>query len=96
MNWRAVFAIVRKDLKIVLQNKGVIIPTIAVSLILFGVIPWLSALAPSLVIMGGTSLDEISALIEQMPVGLRTELAPYTLEQQTIVFFWCTCWHPCF
>jgi len=87
MNWRAVFAIVRKDLKIVLQNKGVIIPTIAVTLILFGVIPWMSALAPSLVNMGGTSLDELTALIEKMPVGLRTELAPYTRDQQTIVFF---------
>ena len=87
MKWRAVFAIVRKDLKIVLQNKGVLIPIIVVPLILFGAIPWISALAPSMVNMGGTSLDEITALIEQMPVGLRTELAPYTLEQQTIVFF---------
>ena len=62
MNWRAVFAIVRKDLKIVLQNKGVVIPTILVPLILFGILPWMSALAPSLVNMGGTSLDEITAL----------------------------------
>jgi ABC-type Na+ efflux pump permease subunit len=87
MNWRAILAIVRKDLKIVIQNKGVLIPTIAVPLILFGVIPWISALAPSIVNMGGTSYEEITTLIEQMPAGLRTELAPYTLEQQTIVFF---------
>ena len=87
MNWRAVFAIVRKDLKVVLQNKGVLIPIILLPLILFGLLPWMSALAPSMVNMGGASLNEITALIEKMPAGLRTELAPYTPEQQTIVFF---------
>ena len=31
MNWRAIRAIVRKDLKVVLQNKGVSIPIIVVT-----------------------------------------------------------------
>ena len=87
MNWRAIFAIVRKDLKVVLQNKGVIIPIIIVPLILFGVLPWLSVLAPNLVNIGGASMDELTAMIENMPAGLQEELAPYTVEQQTIVFF---------
>ncbi len=87
MNWRAVFAIVRKDLKTVLQNKGVIIPIIAVPLILFGVLPWISALAPSLVNLGGASINELTTLIESMPAGLQNELASYTIEQQTVVFF---------
>lgn len=87
MNWRAVFAIVRKDLKIVLQNKGVLIPIIAVPLIIFGALPWVSVLAPSMVSLGGKSLDELAALIAQMPAGLRDQLAPYSLEQQTVIFF---------
>jgi ABC-type Na+ efflux pump permease subunit len=87
MNWRAIFAIVRKDVKIVLQNKGVIIPIIVVPLIIFGVVPWISTLAPSLVNLGGTSLDKLTALIAQMPVGLRNQLAQYTTEQQTVIFF---------
>lgn len=87
MNWRAVFTIVRKDLKVVLQNKGVTIPIIVVPLVLFGLLPWLSVLAPSMVSIGGTDMDELIALIERMPTGLRNELAPYTVEQQTIVFF---------
>ena len=87
MNWRAIFAIVRKDLKIVLQNKGVLIPIIAVPLIIFGALPWVSVLAPSMVNMGGTSLEQLNALIAQMPAGLQNQLAPYTAEQQTVIFF---------
>jgi ABC-type Na+ efflux pump permease subunit len=87
MNWRAVFAIVRKDLKVVLQNKGVIIPIVVVPLVLFGLLPWLSVLAPNMVNIGGANMDELTALIANMPAGLKNELAPYTVEQQTIVFF---------
>ena len=35
MNTRAIFAIVRKDLKVAMQNKGVILPIILLPLILF-------------------------------------------------------------
>ena len=87
MNWSAIFAIVRKDLKVVLQNKGVTIPIILVPLILFGLLPWLSALAPNLVNIGGADMEELTAMIAKMPAGLQNELAPYNLEQQTIVFF---------
>ena len=87
MNWRAVFAIVRKDLKVVLQNKGVIIPIVVVPLVLFGLLPWISALAPNMVNIGGANMDELTTLIAKMPAGLQNELAPYTVEQQTIVFF---------
>jgi ABC-2 type transport system permease protein len=88
MNWRAIFAIVRKDLKVVLQNKGVIIPIIVLPLILFGLLPWLSALAPNLTNVDGSSgMEEMTKLLETMPAGLQNELAPYTVEQRTIVFF---------
>lgn len=87
MNWRAIFAIVRKDLKVVVQNKGVLIPIIVVPVIIFGALPWISALAPSMVKLGGNSLDKLTTLIAQMPAGLLNQLAPYTTEQQTIIFF---------
>lgn len=87
MNWPAIFAIVRKDLKVVLQNKGVIIPIIALPLILFGALPWLAALAPSLVNVAGASMDDLTAMISNMPAGLQQELVSYTLDQQAILFF---------
>jgi ABC-type Na+ efflux pump permease subunit len=87
MNWRAICAIVRKDIKVVLQNKGVIIPIIVVPLVLFGALPWLAAFAPSLVSLGGNDLAELAAMIERMPAGLQQKLAAYTFEQQTVLFF---------
>jgi ABC-type Na+ efflux pump permease subunit len=87
MNWRAIFAIVRKDLKVVLQNKGVIIPIIALPVIIFGALPWLAAMAPNMVNIAGANFDELTELINAMPSGLRNELAPYNPDQQTIVFF---------
>lgn len=87
MNWRAMFAIVRKDLKVVLQNKGVIVPIIAVPLILFGALPWLAALAPSAINIAGSDMNDLESMINSMPAGLQNELAGYTTEQSTIVFF---------
>ncbi len=87
MNWRAIFAIVRKDLKVVLQNKGVILPIVIVPLVLFGALPWIAALAPTMVNMGGMNLDELTDLIARMPEGLRVEMAPYAPDQQAILFF---------
>jgi len=84
MNWRAILAIVRKDLKVVAQNKGVVIPTIAVPVLLFGVLPSVATVAVSL---AGSSLGEVAELLERMPASLKNELAVYTAEQQVVVFF---------
>jgi ABC-2 type transport system permease protein len=86
MNWRAIRAIVRKDLKVVLQNKGVSIPLIAVPVIILGVLPGLAAFAPALENMPGTNLSSVLTLLEQMPAGLVSQFAGYT-ETQSIVFF---------
>ena len=84
MNWRAILAIVRTDLKVVAQNKGVMIPTIAVPLLLFCVLPSVATLAVSL---AGSSLGEVAELLERMPASLQNELAVYSAEQQVVVFF---------
>ncbi|MGB8252035.1 MAG: ABC transporter permease subunit [Anaerolineaceae bacterium] len=90
MNTRAIAAIIRKDLKVVSQNKGVMLPIIIAPLILFGVLPWLIILAPSLVNVAGISagdLNEIQTLINRMPAGFQQELAGYESNQVIVVFF---------
>lgn len=87
MNWRAIFAIVRKDLKVVLQNKGVLLPIIIVPLVLFVLLPALAALAPSFINLAGTSFNQLDELLVRMPAGLQAELAGYNLDQKIIVFF---------
>jgi ABC-2 type transport system permease protein len=87
MNWRAISAIIRKDLKVVIQNKGVSIPIVVVPLVLFVFIPWIGTLAPKMFDVGGTSMTELNTLVEKMPSGLQHELSGYTPEQQAMVFF---------
>jgi ABC-type Na+ efflux pump permease subunit len=86
MNRRAILAIVRKDLKVALQNKGVVLPIIILPLILFVAFPWIMVYASSMSDITGTSLSNIDELLVRMPEGLLNELSGYTPNQQLIVF----------
>lgn len=86
MNTRAILAIVRKDLKVALQNKGVVLPIVILPLILFVAFPWIMAYASSLTDMTGSSISNLDELLKRMPSGLLNELSPYNQEQQLIVF----------
>ncbi len=90
MNKRAIFAIIRKDLQVASQNKGVMLPILILPLIFFVVLPWLVTFVPSLVNVGGVSasnLDQLQALIQRMPAGFQQEMAGYEGNQLLAVFF---------
>jgi ABC-type Na+ efflux pump permease subunit len=87
MNTRAILAIVRKDLQVALQNKGVILPIIIVPLVMFVILPLMVSFVPQMVNVGGQSMNNVDELLKRMPSGLLRELAPYTPEQQPIIFF---------
>ena len=86
MNTRAIRAIVRKDLKVALQNKGVVLPIIILPLILFVVLPWIMAYAATMAGATSTSVGNVDEILKRMPAGLLNELSKYTLEQQLVVF----------
>ena len=86
MNTRAIFAIVRKDLKVAAQNKGVVLPLILLPLILFVIFPWIMVYIPSLPQVDAASFSNMSQILERMPAGLLNELRGYTQEQQLTVF----------
>ncbi len=86
MNTRAILAIVRKDLKVAVQNKGVILPIIILPLVLFVILPWIMAYGPSLASATGTSFSDMSQILGHMPAGLLNELNRYTSDQQLTVF----------
>lgn len=86
MNTRAILAIVRKDLKVALQNKGVVLPIVILPLILFVVFPWIMTYVSSLTGMSGASMSNMDEMLQRMPSGLLNELSPYNQEQQLIVF----------
>jgi ABC-2 type transport system permease protein len=84
MNWRAIKAIVRKDLKVVLQNKGVTIPLVILPVVILGILPALAAFAPLLQNVPGSNLDSMLKLLQSMPPSLQAQLAGYN-ETQTII-----------
>jgi ABC-2 type transport system permease protein len=86
MNTSAILAVARKDLKVALQNKGVVLPIVIVPLILFVVIPWIIVYASSMAGATGTSFNDLDEILARMPSGLLQELSGYTQEQQLIVF----------
>jgi ABC-2 type transport system permease protein len=89
MNVRTIFAIVRKDLKVVSQNKGVMLPIIIAPLIMFGILPWLVLVMPSLfnnISSSGIGVEGIQALIQRMPEALQQEMANYTPDQFFFIY----------
>jgi ABC-2 type transport system permease protein len=86
MNWRAIKAIVRKDLKVVLQNKGVSIPLVVLPVVLLGILPALTAFAPALETMPGANLDSLKTLLQYMPASLQSQFAGLTEAQSIVVF----------
>jgi len=85
MNWRAIKAIVRKDLKVVFQNKGVSIPLIVVPAIFMVILPALAGLVPLFDAELGESLRELDAFLQGMPSSFQSELAGYSDAQMLIV-----------
>jgi len=85
MSFRAVRAIIRKDVKVVARNRGVMIPLIVVPVILFVAIPGLIGLfAPAITEAPGDTLADLQVMLENMPPSLRAQLAGLD-EVQTIV-----------
>jgi ABC-type Na+ efflux pump permease subunit len=82
VNARAVRAIVRKDLSVVLQSKAVLLPIVIVPLVLLLVLPILASFAPHLINLPGAS--DLTGLMERMPEPFAARFAGLT-EEQTIV-----------
>lgn len=86
MNYRAIFAIVRKDLKVASQNKGVLVPIIVLTVVFFVLLPWLTRLLPLIENMAGDSLDDIAKLLSRMPGSLKLDFSGLNLTQAMTVF----------
>ncbi|NLE75921.1 MAG: ABC transporter permease subunit [Chloroflexi bacterium] len=77
MNPRAIRAIIRKDLLVVVRNKGVLIPLVVVPLVIFTLVPGLTALIPMLPEVGPSEVREMEEMLQRMPAGFAAEIADY-------------------
>lgn len=67
MNWRAVRAVVRRDLLLAARSRAVAIPAIVVPLVLLVLLPALGALAPSVV--DQATAGDLDAILELLPAS---------------------------
>jgi ABC-2 type transport system permease protein len=88
MNYRAIRAVIRKDLYAVLRSKAVLIPLILVPLFLLVVVPGITVFAGSAASSSATTgaSSDITELLAMVPEGLRSILNGYEGDQVWIVF----------
>lgn len=80
-NWRAIRAIMRKDLKQVVGNKTVVLPTILVPLIILVLMPLAFTLLPQLVPTEDLDIDDMEAFFRVMPAYIAAGFEGLTPEQ---------------
>lgn len=86
MNWRAIFALVRKDLKIVSRSRNTLVPLIIVPLIFIVVLPGVVILTSSSA-NGVTEFQtDMNLFFNNMPEGIRQEMAQYEPGAQQIIY----------
>jgi ABC-type transport system involved in multi-copper enzyme maturation permease subunit len=87
MNWRAIMAIVWKDIKVLSRTKGVVLPLLIVPLFFTVFFPAIFASLPQLTRMAGLPqpVQGINDLFRHFPAGFQAELAAYLPLQRMVV-----------
>lgn len=88
MNWRSIWAIVRKDLKEVQQNKAVWGPAIAMPLILAILMPILFTLVPQFIPVEDIQreLGDVKTLLNNLPPAIQVIFEGLKLEQMFVLY----------
>lgn len=87
MNWRAIFAIVSKDLKVIRRSRGVMIPLIVVPVLICVLLPGLFAALPQFMgdFMAADTQNDMDIWLEQLPLSFQEEFAAYTEPQRMVI-----------
>ena len=88
MNWRSIWAIARKDLKEVSQNKAAWMPAVIVPVIFAIVFPVILVILPQVLPVEDIQreMGDIQQLIEMLPPQIATLFAGLSLEQAFILY----------
>lgn len=83
MNWRAIKALIYKDLRVVVQSKAVMLPAIIVPAIFIVVLPIIFGVFMSNPSMMGDTQSDLEPFLTNMPAYIQSDLAPFPdLNQQ--------------
>ncbi len=87
MNWRALRAIVRRDLLAVTRSKGVLLPLIIVPLLFMIILPGaFGYFTPIINQLPGANMPEIELFLNQLPPAMLAQFEGYSFDQMMIVF----------
>lgn len=88
MNWRSIWAIARKDLKEVRQNKAAWAPAVIVPLVFAVVMPLVFIILPQVIPVEDVQreLGDIDMLLRNMPPALKEIFDDKTLEQTFVIY----------
>lgn len=88
MNWRSIWAIARKDLKEVRQNKAAWVPAIVVPLIFAIIMPVAIGLLPQMIPVEEIQkeMGNIDSLLRSMPPTLKAVFDGKSLEQMFVIY----------
>jgi len=88
MNWRSIWAIARKDLKEVQQNKVAWIPAIVIPLIFAIIMPLLFTLAPRFIPVDDLQreLGDIDVLLKNLPSTVKVTFDGLKIEQMFVLY----------
>jgi ABC-type Na+ efflux pump permease subunit len=81
MNWRAIGAIIRKDLTVILRSKAVLLPLILVPVLLQVIMPAVLGASVYLIPEGSNDLEELSQLTRAMPPSMLDQLSDLSEKQ---------------
>ncbi len=87
MNWRAIKAIVRRDLLAVVRSKGVMLPLILVPIVLMIIMPAaMGRFGPAMTEIPGANVPDVAQLLEIMPESMLAQYERYNTDQLLIIF----------
>jgi ABC-2 type transport system permease protein len=86
LNWRAIKAIMHKDLRVALQSKSVTLPMIIMPLLLVVLMPTLTTIGISFAGSLASDPAELAELVAIMPAEVRQQFGNYDLTQMAVLF----------
>ena len=85
MNWRAIWAIVRKDITVVLRHQAVLLPLVIVPLILQVIMPVAFGLVAAYAPLSESDVNELGPMLTAMPPSLQSEFVGLDVRQTFFV-----------
>lgn len=87
MNRRVIWAMIRRDLKLVLRSRAVVLPMLLVPLILIVLLPLILGLTMRDAVLSNPDIAEMVALMEQMPSGTMDAFGDLSAVNQALIYF---------